>query len=239
MPTLYIGLDDTDIPTSPGTGHLAREVASVLAARFPVLGVTRHQLLSDPRVPMTAKNSANVIHLQTDFSPLNKTQTSPQLRQLAIDVAYLMQAHFQPGSDPGLCVAVDPPPLIAEFGYRAKTTLVTADEARALADARRLLLWALGGDGSGVIGALAAVGLAASGNDGRFIWVGHIRELRGLQPAEIIMAAGVAGVQTTQGQVVKSGLVETCDKLRPSLIGGQAVLLVEPANGHWRAVRRD
>jgi signal transduction histidine kinase len=36
------------------------------------------------------------------------------------------------------------------------------------------------------------VGLASTGNDGRFNWVGQIRELRGVQPIEAILAAGVA-----------------------------------------------
>jgi hypothetical protein len=118
--------------------------------------------------------------------------------------------------------------------------LVTADEARAVVNNQHdLILRALGGDGGGIIGALAAVGLAATGNDGRFIWVGSVRDVRGVQPVAAIMAAGVAAVQTLEGEVVGSGLVETGDKLRPSLIGGQAVLLVEPANRRWRAVRRD
>ena len=114
MSTLFIGLDDTDIRTSPGTGHLTREIASILAGRFPLGGVTRHQLLDDPRVPMTAKNSANVIHLRLASS------TSVDLPQLADEVTSMMQARFQPGSDPGLCLAVDPPPAITELAAKRR-----------------------------------------------------------------------------------------------------------------------
>jgi hypothetical protein len=233
MSTLFIGLDDTDIRTSPGTGHLAREIASILAGRFPLLGVTRHQLLNDPRVPMTAKNSANVIHLDSPSG------NSPDLSPLADEVAGLMRARFQPGSDPGLCLAIDPPPATVEFGRRTQTELVTADEARRLAETHHLILRPLGGDGGGIIGALAAVGLASTGNDGRFNWVGQIRELRGVQPIEAILAAGVAQVRTVEGEMLPNGQVDTGSKARPSLIGGQAILLVEPLDGHWRAVRRD
>ena len=235
MSTLFIGLDDTDIRTSPGTGHLTRAIAATLAADFSLLGVTRHQLLFDPRVPMTAKNSANVIHLRLD-SP---TGAGLDLPQLAAEVAGMMQARFQPSSDPGLCVAVDPPPAIAEFGRKTQTTLVTANEASRLADSHCLILRPLGGDGGGIIGALAAVGLASTGNDGRFNWIGQIRELQGVQPVEAIIAAGVAQVQTVAGQIRESGRIDTGEKARPSLLGGQAVLLVEPADSHWRAVRRD
>ena len=235
MSTLFIGLDDTDIITSPGTGHLARDIASILAERYRLIGVTRHQLLNDPRVPMTAKNSANVIHLRLD-SPV---EAARDLTHLADEVTGLMQACFQPGSDPGLCLAMDLPRAIAEFGRRAQTTLVTVGEARRLADQHDLILRPLGGDGGGVIGALAGVGLASTGNDGRFNWVGQIRELRGMQPVEAIIAAGITGVQTADGQVVASGQVETGDKARAALIGGQPVLLVEPAGGFWRVIRRD
>ena len=48
---IYIGLDDTDVLESRGTGRLAREIAHVLAQDGSLLGVTRHQLLLHPEVP--------------------------------------------------------------------------------------------------------------------------------------------------------------------------------------------
>jgi tRNA(Ile2) C34 agmatinyltransferase TiaS len=232
MSRLFIGIDDTDIVDSPGTGRLARDLAATLAERWPLIGITRHQLLNDPRVPMTARNSANVLHLEVEASAVDLTQ-------LADEVAALMLARFQPGSDPGLCLAFGMPQPAIEFGYRTKTTLVTQEEARLLADTHGLILRALGGTGGGIIGALAAVALASTGEDGRFIAIGQIRELRGVQPVEAVTAAGVSGVQTLAGQVISSGLIETEDKIRPALIGGEAVLLVEPAGRQWRVIRRD
>jgi len=239
MSTLFIGLDDTDTPTSTGTGHLAREIASTLAARFPLTGVTRHQLLFDPRVPMTAKNSANVVHLEVNLPLFDGAGPSQEMVQLADEVAELVRTRSHPGSDPGLCLAMNPPPAVTEFGQRAKVALLAADEARTLADAHHLILRPLGGNGGGIIGALAAVGLAGAGNDGRFTRVGNVRDLREMQPVDAILAAGIASVQTPEGQVVESGLVATGNKLRPSLIGGQPVLLVQPVDGVWRVIRRD
>ena len=60
---VFIGLDDTDTLESRGTGHLARQVAAVLSSDCFVLGVTRHQLLLDSRVPYTAKNSSAAVVL--------------------------------------------------------------------------------------------------------------------------------------------------------------------------------
>ena len=67
-----IGLDDTDNLESRGTGHLARFMATALAQDFQVQGVTRHQLLEDPRVPMTAKNSCAAILFEGESYPLDE-----------------------------------------------------------------------------------------------------------------------------------------------------------------------
>ena len=227
---IWIGLDDTDAPGSPGTGRLAREIAARLGERFPLFGVTRHQLLQDPRVPMTANNSAAAIHLEADGL------ADPE--GLARLVAGWVAERAAPGSDPGLCLAWEVPGPVVAFGQRAKEALVGLEEARALAARLGLLLWSLGGDGGGAIGALAAVGLAASGGDGRFILRGRLRELRGLQPVSALLAAGAAHVWTTSGKPLTDGLVDTQGKLRPSLVHGEPVLWVERQDGRWVAVRR-
>lgn len=232
---LYIGLDDTDSLTSRGTGYLARELAARLADQLPILGVTRHQLVNDPRVRMTAKNSANVVHVALN----NVASTIHDFEALIGLVTGFVATESQPEGDPGVCLAMDVPQDVFEFAYRAQRTLVTAEEAMALAVRHGLILQALGGDGSGVIGALAGVALAASGNDGRFTQVGRVRDLTGIRCVPELHAAGITAVQTLVGQPVREGRVNTGDKLRPALIGGEPVLLVEPAEDGWRAVRRD
>ncbi len=91
---IYIGLDDTDNDDSRGTGRLARAIAGSLSARFPVRGVSRHQLLVDPRIPYTSHNSSATIHIETD-APVD-------LDALADEVGAMIRADFQEGSDPGL-----------------------------------------------------------------------------------------------------------------------------------------
>ena len=227
---LFIGLDDTDNLESRGTGHLAREIAAALAADYGLLGVTRHQLLVDPRVPCTKNNSAAAIALEVngDLDP----------DTLAEWVSALMLADFQPGSDPGLCIAQVTPAAVSEFGRRAQRELVSQDEARALAARHGLLLQGLGGDQDGVIGALAAVGLAATGEDGRYVLVGRSRELTGLQPVPALLAAGIVAVRTVGGQPVSEGLVQT-EKLRPARRGGLPIAVVEWAGDHWLPLKLD
>ena len=212
-----IGLDDTDTLQSRGTGHLARVIAAELATSYRVLGVLRHQLLDDPRVPRTAKNSSAAILLEPNGQPDPK--------DLLEQVRALMLENFVPGSDPGLCLATQVPTAISTFGRRAKGELVNQASARSLATEYDIDLLGLGGTEDGVIGALAAVGLAASGDDGRYVMVGRSRELGGLQPISELLAAGVAAVKTLNMQPVSQGLVQT-DKMRPARRGHQAVVFV-------------
>jgi tRNA(Ile2) C34 agmatinyltransferase TiaS len=227
---LFIGMDDTDTLESRGTGHLARAIAGALSVDYAVLGVTRHQLLVDPRVPCTKNNSSAAIVLNgrgdTDAGTLLQ-----RVKALILD-------DFQLGSDPGLCVAGVVPTAVTEFGRRVQRELVTREEAQSLARAQNTPLLGLGGDHGGVIGALAAVGLAASKEDGRYVLVGRSRDLRGLQPVSAVLAAGVACVQTADGQPVTEGLIQT-DKLRPARRGGQPVAVVEWVGDHWLPLKLD
>jgi tRNA(Ile2) C34 agmatinyltransferase TiaS len=228
---LFIGLDDTDNAESRGTGRLARQIAGALAQDFALIGVTRHQLLVDPRIPYTSHNSSAAIRCMV-----------PDETDLADMVDYvraLMLADFQPGSDPGLCVTAEPVPgAVSEFGRRAQRELVAQAEARALAATTGLPLHGLGGTEDGVIGALAAVGLAATGEDGRYLLVGQTRNLSGLQPVEAVLAAGITAVMTVDGQYVQQGLV-LADKLRPAQRRGEPIQFVEWHDSFWQPLKLD
>ena len=227
---IYIGLDDTDVLESRGTGRLAREIAHVLVQDGSLLGVTRHQLLLDPGVPYTKNNSSAAL--------LFDDGVSDDLDALLERVRDLVMQDYYPGSDPGLCVALDPPPAITAFGRRVQQTVVSQGEARALAEEHGIALLGLGGDESGVIGALAAVGLAASGDDGRYVLVGRSRELQGELTVPEILGAGIAAVQTLDGQPVHDGLIAV-DRLRPARRNGRPVLVVEREGDRWLPLKLD
>ncbi len=224
-----LGLDDTDNLESRGTGHLARELAKALAQDFDVHGVTRHQLLEDPRVPKTAKNSCAAILFSGDEFPLD---------ELAGFARKFMLDDFQPGSDPGLCIVTSVPTEVIAYGQRVQRNFVTQKEPRKLANQHGIFLVGLGGDEDGVIGALAAVGLAASGEDGRYVQVGTIRSLEGLLPLKDILSAGIVSVKTLDGISVTEGLVQA-DKMRPARRNGQPILFVEHQGEHWLPLKLD
>ena len=226
---IYIGLDDTDNLDSRGTGRLAREIAGDLSRDYRVMGVTRHQLLVDPRIPYTSHNSSAAIGLE-DAGTVD-------LVELFERVKTLMLAGFVYGSDPGLCVANEAAArALTEFGKRAQRDVLSQAEARELAEAHNVMLAGLGGSQDGVIGALSAVGLAASGEDGRYLLVGDTRDLSGLQQVSAVLHAGISAVLTLDGQPVDHGLVQS-EKLRPARRGGQPVLFVEWQNDYWQPLK--
>ena len=97
----------------------------------------------------------------------------------------------------------------------------------------------LGGTEDGVIGALSAVGLGASGQDGRFILVGTIRELDGIQSIAAVLAAGISAVVDIAGHAVTKGLIDTGGRLRPALRDGRPVLYVKRGGPYWLPLKLD
>ena len=152
-----------------------------------------------------------------------------------------MLSDFIPGSDPGLAVAGhdDVPLEITAFGLEAKMTVRTQDEARALARKCGIRLAGLGGTNGGVIGALAGIGLAASGNDGRYILFRNLRDFSGDIRVEDLLSAGVSRVTTLQGDPVTAGIVRVRKFPKPAIRNRTAVLYIEERDGMYHEVIRD
>lgn len=226
---IYFGLDDTDNATSRGTGQLARRIAGQLAETCELLGVTRHQLLVDERVPYTSHNSSAAICVE-DKLGVNCSDLYSLVRKLIVE-------DFQPGSDPGLCMILEEAPdEIRGFGRRAQTELVTQEEARQLASQHGIILEGLGGSEAGVIGALAAVGLASSGEDGRYLLSGRIREIAGLVTIPEALSCGIDQICTLDGKSIEDGYI-LADKLRPARRNGRPVQFVEWSGEYWAPLK--
>jgi len=230
--TLYIALDDTDTRESRGTGRLARSIARDLQlAGYHLSGVSRHQLLVHPGIPYTSHNSCAVIHVENGGD-------SDSLFDL---VRELMLGDFIPGSDPGLAVAGhdDITTEITGFGLETKKSVRTQDEARAIARKSGIRLEGLGGTNDGVIGALAGIGLAASGNDGRYILFRNLRDFSGDIRVEDLLAAGVSLVTTLSGDPITTGTVRVRKFPKPAIRNRMTVLFAEERDGIYHEVIRD
>ncbi len=232
--TLLLGIDDTDDDSSRGTGYQARRLGHAIQENGlgELRAVTRHQLLVDSRIEYTSRNSSACLVLET---------TEDHIPSL-IDLTRLeLVAHCAPDSDAGICLAelstVDA--AVQEFGRAAKIEVLSAHAARSQAKKWDIHIEDIKGSGAGVIGALAAIGLYASGDDGRFVWLPKLRELDGTYSVAVLTRLLDVHVETISGQVLPaSAEIEAVEWMRPILRGGRAILLAEKGNVYgeigWR-----
>ncbi|MBM3269756.1 MAG: hypothetical protein FJZ01_19160 [Candidatus Sericytochromatia bacterium] len=232
MPTarFFIGIDDTDAEDSIATGALARELQLHLARTLPAeaLGVTRHQLALLPEIAFSSHNSAACVEILADVTPA----------ALVARCLAFLQFFRHPGANPGLCVATDTaaPAGARDFARRAQAELVTEAEAREVAEECGFDLHAAGGTGRGVIGALCAVLLRQTGNDGRFLALGGIRALpkRNLPVATILESTPIAAVRVAEGPPLgPETAIDATNGVRPELLEGRAILVVAAEGGRY------
>jgi hypothetical protein len=235
---IFVGIDDTDTLDDPGTNQLARHLVRELADTVHGRLITRHQLLEDPRVPCTRKNGCAAI----EFEP----RGAVALADLASRIRGLMLAWCPVGSDPGLCLTASPVPRsIIEYGRECQRRLVSQQEARQLAATHGIYLEGLGGTQDGVIGALAAVGLINTRNDGRIVYLGSSAidhfEITGIHAVSELLGCGVEEIRRQDDhQLVTSGSVDVGKRLRPNYRDGKVVLYVsclDPGRSEWLAQR--
>jgi hypothetical protein len=234
---VLIGVDDTDNDESIGTGRLCRMLALALRALgYVVTGVTRHQHLRHPEIPYTSNNSSCALGL--DGNGLSAAAVERECTDF-------LARHFHEGADPGLCVArvgdLDRHRAQAgTFGRATQERVVGMEDAWRTAAELGARLSVLGGTGLGVIGALGAVCLRLTGNDGRFLELGDLRALSGeLSVAELARALPIEGVFSDDGRrLLESARVQTNGWVRPVLHAFRARLIVEPnPQGEWIIAR--
>lgn len=237
-PVVYIGIDDTDIVGSPGTNQLARVIVTRLGALAQDGMICRHQLFFDARVPYTSKNgSASLVLPHADATAIPS---------IVAESRAAMLSWFIEGSDPGLCVTAEVPDAISAFGRHCQHHVVDQREARTLAASHGLHLEGLGGTEQGVIGALCAVGLVATGDDGRVVqltsWPYPDDVPEPLSIDQLVDRGVHEARDVDTGARVTTGPIDVGKRLRPNLRGGRIVLFVtrcsEPdAAAPWRSVK--
>jgi len=226
LPRWLIGIDDTDNLESRGTGYRARHLAQQLQVRglARLHSVTRHQLFVSPEIPYTSHNSAACLAL--DYAATDYEAVRDFCRE------YLTRESAD-GSDAGLCIAEASKvrPSVTEFGRRAKREVLQIPDSHALAAAEGILLEGLTGTRQGVIGALSAVGLHRSRDDGRFLW---LRGVRDLQPGTYLLKVlktqtDIERFETIAGVQILSDDAEVTftEWARPIFRQGYSVLLLD------------
>lgn len=232
--TVYVSIDDTGNSESVGTGKFARIIAGEISKKYPVYGVTRHQFYVHPDINFSLHNFGAVVHVNAEEQYVD---------DIFGIVKEMMQANFNGGSNPGLAVAHESriSPAFAAYGIDAKGTVLKSERAWNLALNSNIQLESIGGNGNGVIGAIAGLGLASTKNDGRFLQIGKIRKLRGPQPVEKLIGAGIDAIFAPDGRSVKEGIVfnEENKPVKPCPVNGEIILFVTGENGVFKAITRD
>lgn len=226
MGNFLIGIDDTDNKESRGTGFRARQLAALLesSALANVHSITRHQLFFDPRIPYTSHNSSACLSV-----------TDAEKEELISFCRNFMLRECAPGSDGGLCIHEKESihPCVSDWGLRAKSEVLTQDEAKSLASAHGIYLEGLTGTHDGIIGALAAIGLHKAGNDGRCIWLSgkELRELNGIYSvAELTSICNVDEIREQSGnRLSNEARLFVGEWVRPVLKDHKMVIFVENA----------
>jgi hypothetical protein len=232
---IYIGMDDTDSRGSEyGTGKVARWLEEALPGGCRVWGVVRQQLLADERIPYTSHNSSACVVVDTPDDSL--------FERIVAAAALHVEKHAIPGSDPGLCVCrQDNGNLSDLMSFSRRCTREVVTQALAMQASRGFHLSAHGGTGDGIIGAAAAVGLTASGQCGRFIEFGRLRDLGDPVRVSELEALGITVVSIDRQAPLPwpDDPIHTHGWLRPRLWAGNAILPVqEDPGGGWTCVGR-
>ncbi len=221
-----IGLDDTDNATSEDTINLAERLGFKLEENHiaKLVAITSHQLSRNSSIAFTSTNQCACLLVdahQEDQRDLELVCRGFLLRECA------------PGSNAGF--ALSPwsgvAPAVITWGQQAKATLLTRQEAMTLAHENNIAIAGFTGSGSGVIGALAAVGLYFDGNDGCFQWLPGLRDLHGVYTLlGLLETCNIGRVENARSRRPLPGdRINIVEGAIPILRGGKSLLLVEPA----------
>jgi hypothetical protein len=224
---ILAGIDDTDVKDGAlSTARLTRMLEDGLPPEVRFVGSLGHHLFRG--IAGTTNNKASCAVLETSAAEAAEAI----FRRIVEHV----ERHAAPGSAPGIVVAATVSASLVEFGKQASWREVTrAEAAEALQGALALGL----GEGRGLIGAAAAVGLTHFGWAGRWLELGRLRPHENPIQVSALTAMGIRVVSIDRNADVPApgDWVDTRDYLRPNLLGGEAVLLLHrTGDAEWQSV---
>ncbi|MEN6325899.1 MAG: hypothetical protein ABFD18_06800 [Syntrophomonas sp.] len=229
---IFVAIDDTDSLEMGSTGRSANQLRKLIKERgwgetYPV---TRHQLLLHPDIPYTSHNSAMCFIADID---------KESCAEFIAAAGEFLQTTSAPGSDPGLGVAVDEQisnvELLMSFGFKAKEEILNKEEAYNTAEKCNVHLSEHGGNGDGVIGALAGIALRMSGNDGRFQGRTELKEPGEIMAiGDVLAQSDIDEVQSIDGELLAADqTVILGEKVKSVLLEGKKKLLVYREADGW------
>ena len=224
---VLIGLDDTDVAGGLlSTARVARMLEEHLPEGVSFIGSVAHHLFRG--IAGTSNNKSSCIILESpDHVPLRT------LFDLAVGH---VKKYAEAASAPGIVAAATVPPALVELGRQASWRLVERTEVmEALGDLPSCTL----GEGHGIVGAAAAVGLTSAGWSGRWLEFGRLRPFDGGIRVRALQEMGVRVVSVDADADIPAPehWVDTRNYLRPLLLGSEATVpLRRTAPDRWEVV---
>jgi hypothetical protein len=192
----YLGVDDTGQPGKAGTGELALELGLHLQSQglTRLVHVTEHPLLPASEIPGASINQAYCLTLEAD-----------KLRQRELDMesrVFIMR-HAGAGANAGFALARadEVTGRILSFARACRSLVMGRSDARDLARETGIITAGFTGSGSGIIGALAAIGWRWQGSDAVITWIPGLASLHGiLTVSEILNLCTFDYIRSVRGK---------------------------------------
>lgn len=223
---ILLCIDDTDNLESKGTGSIASEIKEIIEQNeWGICGfITRHQLLLHKDVPYTSHNSSMCFDAEIK---------EKYYQDIVETSSEYIKTESAEGSDPGICIAIidkiKEKGKLINYGLKAKRQIIQKEEAYNLAKELNIYLAEKGGDGQGVIGALAGVGLRLGENDGELKGgVSKLEKEKYYTVSEMLNYKQIDKVcQVNMKPLKDNEIVKIGWKAKPVLSNGKFVLMVK------------
>lgn len=232
----YVCIDDTDeIGYEKSTGMISEEIQEYIASKYAKCSlITRHQLFIHEDIPYTSHNSSMCFTVD-----LNEEQKQ--------DVINFVIAHIEkysaPTSQPGVCIGFEKDikdvAKLIQFGFDAKTKVLTKSDAYAMAKEINFHLSEHKNDGQGVIGAIAGVALRLYGSDGRV--KGNIKlKNESISVKDLLEYESIDEVQFKDGSKASDDIdVFLSDKLKRVMLKHKSVVLIQKSENGYELLRTE
>lgn len=222
----FLGIDDTGQPGKSGSSETALALGLHLQARklARLVHVSAHALIPPAEIPHSSLNHAYCLTLEGE---------AQQLREIDMESRVYLMRHSATGANPGFALAPRERVIERIQNWGKACQMFTMERREALDLARSLGIMAAGftGSGSGVIGALAAMGLRASGSDGWIFWLSGLPDLKGVMTfSEILQISTFDYVKSLRGRTPDfRDRIQLGERVLPLLYNDRTLLLLAPA----------
>lgn len=232
----YVCIDDTDeIGYEKSTGQISEEIQEYIQSNYSKCSlITRHQLFIHEDIPYTSHNSSMCFTVYL---------TEVEKKDVIDFVIKHIEKYSAPTSQPGICIGFEKDikdiEKLIQFGFDAKTKVLTKDDAYTMAKEIGFHLSEHKNNGQGVIGAIAGVALRLYGSDGRVKGNIKIKD-ESISVKELLEYDSIDEVQFKDGEKATDDMnIFLNDKLKRVMLQHKSIVLIQKAEDGYELLRTE